>query len=170
MIPHPRSKGVQHVNLLLQMSFPQKVPIFRPFGFDGSCKISWLFPFKTVLLSVSLEVSRCFVENKDGTFSIQTPSLSDHPDEQYNKEGINKPLQFCSVTDPDPEPLSQVGSGIIVLKLDPKQAFLSRKSVFSWEYFKKAIKLPITLCILKIWQVFSWPGLKGRTNCKIDPD
>ncbi len=85
--------------------------------------------FKTVPLSVSLEVSRCFVENKDGTFSIQTPSLSDHPDEQYNKERINKSTTFLQFT--DPELLSQVGSGIIVLDLDPKQAFLSRKSVFS---------------------------------------
>jgi hypothetical protein len=76
------------------------------------------------------------VENKDGTFSIQAPSLSDHPDEQYNKEGISKPLLFCSVTDPDPEPISQVGSGIIVLELDPNLTFLSRKSVFSEKIFK----------------------------------
>jgi hypothetical protein len=85
---------------------------------------------------VSLEVSRCFVENKDGTFSIQTPSLSDHPDEQFNKEGINKALLFCSVMDPDPEPLSQVGSGIIVLELCPNLDFLSRKSVFSEKFLK----------------------------------
>jgi hypothetical protein len=77
---------------------------------------------------VSLEVSRCFVENKDGTFSIQTPSLSDHPDEQYNKEGINNSTTF---TKPDPELLSQVRSGIIVLELDPNLTFLSIKYVFS---------------------------------------
>jgi hypothetical protein len=77
------------------------------------------------------------VENKDGTFSIQTPSVSEHPDEQYNKEGINRPLLFCSVTDPDPELLSQVGSGRIVLELDPNMTFLSRKSVFSEKILKK---------------------------------
>jgi hypothetical protein len=114
--------------------------------------------FKTVLLSVSLEVSRCFVENKDGTFSIQTPSPSDHPDEQYNKEGMNKSPTFCSVTDPDPELQSPVGSGIITLELDPKQAFLSRKSLFSEKVlkcFKRPEAVPHTVYILKIWQFFS---------------
>ncbi len=69
------------------------------------------------------------MENKDGTFSIQTPSLADHPDEQYNKEGINRTLLCCSAMDPDPELLSQVGSGIIVpeLELFVKKIFIFRE-------------------------------------------
>ncbi len=66
------------------------------------------------------------MENKDGTFSIQTPSLSDHPDEQYNKEGINKSTTFCCVMDPAPELHGQVGSGIIVLELDLNLYFLRK--------------------------------------------
>jgi hypothetical protein len=35
--------------------------------------------------TVALEVSRSFVENKDGTYSLQTQPLLEGPDQQFTK-------------------------------------------------------------------------------------